>query len=376
MSASGRARSRSFRESFSKLCRTISGRRDSKDSIPSFTGVDPEAWDHPEPSSDESTECYSTSYNSSHTELSEDDLKLENFLMPSRTFDNITEDEILTASMRRHDLIDEPYIDMNQPFRFLDLPLEIRQLVYKHYFPQSEATIRVKRVTNDSEVVTNNPWHETHALLLTCKEVNKTAREFHTVRSFALDLSRYTVKPGDILPVSDIVSQLGQIANKCSRLIVAHDQIWDVLEPELFPVLRKVEVWRFNGYQSQALAHNPAHVAANFEKEMRELFGAVRPAILAVNAAKLPAGVTVEFNQVIDTLVCVGRDDIRSKHDRLRHVLTYGDENRDGKFTRVEWASKPSNVLPLPPHFQIARHLHDYCQHLEEHEPELLARAS
>lgn len=371
MSATGRTRSRSIRESFSKLRRQLSVRRNSKDSVLSgevLSGI--EVWDHSEHSSDESTESYSTSYNSSHTELS-DDVGLENFLMPSRTLDSVTEDQILTTPLADLNVADQPFDDMPQSFRFLDLPLEIRRLVYKHYFPPREAKIRMKKSDPASETIISNPWQESQAILLTCREVYETAKEYSRVSAFTLDLSQYAVRSGDSLPVYNIASNLGQVAKKCTRIIVSFDQIWSVSEPALFPSLRTLEIWNYRTWRSLFSMTDPYRLAADFEKESQTLLKRGIPGILAEQRTKLSAGVALQINLACDLLVCVGSDETHPKMDKLRHIFRFSDDCVDGKLIRM-WARDHSDMGRLPLSCQMAQHMHLYCLHLREHEPGLI----
>lgn len=295
--------------------------------------------------------------------------------MPSPVLDNLVEEDALTTSLNRYGLLDEPFFDSSQPFRFLDLPLEIRRLVYQYYFPQRGATLRIKRGATDSEIICSNPWHEMQAILSTCREIYQTAKVFSQIHSATLDLSHYTAKTGDMLPISDILSKIGEAGTKCSRLIISSEQPWNILEPRLFPLLSKVEVWDYSHWRSKIYIANSAHLAADFEGESRRLLRPRAELILANNKLKVPDGVVTEINLVCDVLVCVGPGDaLRPRQDKLRHVLSFSDAEADGKLVKVDWVGK-HDMGPLPLRFQMAPHMHEYCLHLREHEPELLDRA-
>lgn len=252
--------------------------------------------------------------------------------------------------------------------KLLQLPLEIKQMIYREYFPNPEAVIKLKKL--DSEPVWNEKTviDEVLSLLLTCREIYSTARPMLKLTSVALDLRQY-VQPD--LPVKEIGDYYRKGSLSCSKLIIRDGQSFNSGISQAMPNLKCVIMYDYGTFRNLAPASDHRTLASNFEYGARKLVKDRAMKELTQLKLAVPEQVDIKIICVCDCLICLEDEDLtlpipsKGKPVKMRHLVTFDDQHLQGALISRDWITTGAGLgldaCPLPLKEQLATHVHAYC---------------
>jgi len=181
----------------------------------------------------------------------------------------------------------------------LDLPLEIKQTIYRFFFAMHDVVLRVKRPDALGKYPLQILSNGGVELLLTCRHVYLTAKPSRRLSSVTLDLRQLH---GGSSSIPEIAAQLSKACLSSNRLILRQGQTLDAESFALFPQLRIVRIYDYKTFRDRLPSKNHAHLAENFDGEVRKLLKQEAMMSLSLVTSRL----RTEIIFVCDCMICPG----------------------------------------------------------------------